>query len=63
MEYIVNWICGDIDGTGFCLYIDMSIIFKKCFLSRKILDNIKTIVYTTHCVVKADFEMEGLYGI
>ena len=19
MEYIVNWICGDIDGTGFCL--------------------------------------------
>ena len=37
----------------------MSIIFKKCFLSRKILDNIKTIVYTTHCVVKADFEMEG----
>lgn len=24
-------------------------------MSRKILDNIKLIVYTTHCVVKADF--------
>ena len=32
-------------------------------MSRKILDNIEAIVYTSHCVVKADFEMEVLYGI